>query len=343
MEKRTENFDNSSGGHTEEQQRQAVLTWEKDIPLLGNPAVIKQMLQMLLFTGLLMAGLPSFVFLLTGEPEAIPSILVISLLSMVGFGILIFLIILIFFNNRFRVRYTIDEKGVLWETIDKRARLLNTMATVAGASAQNPSVAGAGLTGMSRNKDFTPWGIVARVEYHPAHYTINLRNSWRTVMTVVCHSEEYQQVADYIAGQADSPKTGLSREEKPANPLMIMFWRTFTVMLASVPVFTFIHEYHQDIFFPLIMLVFALATVWLVPLLGWAVIGSALFVAYEIFVILFAEKTSMFSWRGNYRAYEVFDHGDWFLLFLTLAGLTYLIWFSWSSIRGRIISALMSD
>jgi hypothetical protein len=318
-------------------------TWEKEISIIGNPAVKKQFIQMIFFTGFLMAFLMSFLFLVTGEPEAIPPMLGIAVLCMIGLGIFLFLIIVIFFNNKFKVRFTVDEKGVLWETIDKRAKLVNKAAAVGGALALNPQAAGAGLIGMSRENEYTPWGIVSKAEYYPRHHTINLRNSWRTVMTIVCQPEDYQQIADYTANQVSLQQTSVTYVKKQKNPLTIMLWRTVSVILASVPIFTFVHEHHSDIFFPLIMFVFALATIWIVPLLGWVVIGSAMLVGFEIFTIMFTERKSMFAWRGTYLAYEVFDSGDWFLLFLTLAGLSYLVWISWRSVRGKMLSALMEN
>ncbi len=316
------------------------IVWDVDFPLTNNPLVMKQFAMLLLFTGLFMFLLLSFIFVVTGEFSAIPVTFVITVICIGGIGLLMLLVMLIFFNNRIRVRFTMDRKGVLMETLDKRSKSSSRLAIILGVLARSPGAAGAGMLAVSREREFTDWKGLAEVTYNQRHRTIVLRNRWRPVQMVICTPENFETVAGFISQRVD-----ISAAAQPAaakkNPVGKMLLRTFLIVLASAPVFALPFPFELDLFVPLVMLLFALATVWLVPLLGWVVIACAIFLSVEILLIGLEEKVSIFG--GTYQNYSVLLFEDWLFLFLAFAGLVYLTVFSWRAIRGKVLPALMEE
>jgi len=305
------------------------ITWETDISLLGNPLVMKQLALVVLGSGLIMALLLSFIFLTTGEFRDIPMMLLITLLMTGGFGLLLVLVMLVFFGNRTRVRFTVDEAGMIWETRDQRARTGNRLAVLAGILGRSPQTAGAGILAATREKEYAAWKDLASFENDPRHRMITVRNSWRPVMMLVCLPENYQGVMDAIQDRLPP----YSRSAKPfRKPLSRALLRTALAALASTPLFTLSSWYYldYDLFLPLLMFVFALATIWLIPLFGWVVIGCAGVVAVQLALIGINE----------FRYLYAHEQG---LYMLAFAGLAFLAWYSWGALRGRFLPPLIED
>lgn len=279
--------------------------------------------------GMIMALLLSFIFVVTGEVDAIPMILLISFFSIIGLGLLLFLITLIVFGNRTRVRFTVDEKGAYWETIDRRAKTLNRLTILAGLLGRSPQAAGAGTLAAVREKEFVTWSQLALVEDNRRYLMITLRNSWRPVMMLVCLPENFDTVLNFANSKVDVRPVIKAKGEKP---LVKGLKRTILVCLAAAPLFYLTSPYvlNYDIFMTLLMFFFALATVWLVPLFGWVVIASSIIVAIQLIFSAIAG----FSFLYGYEQ---------FICLLAFLGLAYLVWFSWSSLKGKILPPLFED
>lgn len=302
------------------------LTWETDIKLLSNPLIVKQLVLVAVGAGLMMAFLLSLVFASTGEFDAIPMIVLISFLSAIGLLVFLFLIALILFGNRTSVRFTVDEKGAHWETVDKRAKTLNRLTILAGILGSS-SAAGAGTSAVARENEFVAWSQMALIEESKHRLVIILRNSWRPVMMLVCLPENFDTVLDYVNSKVDlKPAT----KAKEPNPFVKGLKRTILVGLAAAPLFylSSSHVLDYDIFMTLLMFCFALATVWLVPFFGWVVIVVGFIVAIQL----------LFSGIDDFRFLNGYEQ---FIFFLSFLGLSYLVWFSWSYIKGKILPALM--
>lgn len=309
-------------------------TWETNISLLTNPLILKQMVFVVVGAGLIMALLLSFILALTGEYGDIPMIWLISLFTTLGLGLLLCLVTLIFFGNRMRVRFTVDGKGILWETIDKRAKVASRLAILAGILGRSPQAAGAGTLAVAREKEFVRWQDLSAVTYNNGRRMMTLRNSWRPLMLVVCLPQNYGQVAAFVEEKVVSAPVGSTpRRLRPLGkgPLGKGLLRTLTVTLAAAPTITLSsYPFYLDIFLPLLMFLFALATVWLVPLFGWVVIGCAAILALQI------------AWIGIFEVSYLYGV-EIIAILVSYAGLAYLVWFSWGALRGRIGSALMED
>ncbi|MGQ9686712.1 MAG: zinc ribbon domain-containing protein [Thiobacillaceae bacterium] len=319
----------------------AGLTWEAEIGLLTNPLILRQLVTMLAVTGVMVFALLAFLFAVQGEWESIPMVLAMTLLGVGVLAVLMLLVIVLFFGNRYRMRFAVDEKGVLVQTVDRRARAGNRLAALLGALGGSATTAGAGLMGMVREQEAASWKGIARAAYHPRWRGITLHNRWRTVAFLACTRDNYEPVAAFVQRQMAAKGAGTTA--KAGSPLPRLLGRSALVVLATVPVFLLPYPFELDLLVPLIMLCFALATVWLVPLFGWVVIAAALWIVAEIVVIGASTRESIFSSLGTYRTYEILDTGDWFSLALAAAGLAYLVAFSWRAVRGRVPSALIED
>ncbi len=304
------------------------ISWETSISLLSNPLVMRQTALVVVSAGLFMALLLSFILALTGELSGIPPMLLVSFLATAGLGVLMVLIMLIFFGGRFQVRFTVDDQGALWESVDRRARAANRLGMLAAVLGRSPQAAALGGLAAARAREFVSWEEVSAIERNRPQLMITLRNSWRSVMMLACLPENYDHVAEYVERRIVPRPTALKPRAKPLGKAVL---RTVLVALAVAPLFTLSsYPLELDILLPLIMFAFALATVWLVPLFGWVVIGCAAVLAVMVTVIGVSEF-----------AYLYVTEQVCFLL--SYVGLAYLLWFSWGSVRGKIRPLLMEE
>jgi hypothetical protein len=166
--------------------------------LVTNPMVMRQMAFLLGVTWLVTSGLISFIFALDGQWQSIPKVLLVLLLIVGAFGLAAVLIMLVFFANRVRYRFTVNGKGVFVETVDRRARTANRLAVSMGALQGHLGTTGAGLIAVSREAEFYPWPEIARAFFHPGWHGISLSSGWRTLALLTCTPDNYAQVAAYV-------------------------------------------------------------------------------------------------------------------------------------------------
>jgi len=98
-----------------------------------------------------------------------------------------------------------------------------------------------------------------------------------------------------------------------------------------------------DVLVPMIMLAFALATLWLIPLFGYVVLLTNALILLAFAGELFEESTSLFRRGETYLQYEVFSDSDWAHLVAALFALGYLSWLSIRAVRGKLLSLLVRD
>ncbi len=306
--------------------QQDAIAWETDIRLATNPLVVKQLMLIALSSGLFMAFLLSFVLATTGDYRDVPMMLLISLAAAGGLGLLLLLVTLVIFGNRIRVRFIVNHEGALWETVDPRVLSGSRLAMLAGVLGPSPQAAGAGGLAVSREKELVRWDEFSAVQGDERRHTIVLRSSWRPLMMVICLPSNYEHVLRTV-NQRVVPAPAASRAgRKPVGRALL---RTAMAAASTAPLFMLsAYPFELDIFLPLVTFLFALATVWLVPLFGWVVMGCAAVLAVQITGVGLSE----FAWLYGYER---------LIFFLAYAGLTYLAWFSWRSVRGRILPLLM--
>ncbi len=304
-------------------------SWETDITLMSNPLFVRQLFLLALGAGLLLAFLMGFIFAATGEFEAIPMMLLISLGGTIGLAFLFFLVTLVFFGNRTRVRFTVDQKGAYWETTDKKIESANRLAILVGVLGRNPQLAGAGALASSREKEMASWNQLSRIEVNRRRLMIVLRNSWRPVLMLVCLPENYETILRYVTSRV---KPGPKQDTRKNKPLIKGLLRTLYVCVAIFPLFYLAspNVLDLDMFFPIFTFVFTLATVWLIPLFGWVVIAGVVIALIQLLFV----GISDFSFLYGYEQ---------LLFILAFVGLGYLAWFSWFSIKGKILPPLLEE
>lgn len=312
--------------------RASEVAWETDVSLLTNPLIVRQLAFVVVGAGLIMALFLGFIFAATGEFDAIPPMLLAALLTTAGFGLLLLLITVVVFGGRMRVRFVVDERGVLWETVDRRAIRGSRLALLAGVLARSPQTAGAGALAAANQRTFVAWQDVRAVDVDQRRRTLTLRNSWRPTMLVVCTADVFADVRSRAETKVSAPAESEVAQPPRRVPLRNGLIRTVLVAAANAPLFALSSSiwFELDLLLPIIVLAFALATTWLIPLFGWVVLGCG--------VILAAQITWIGVIDGGYLPLE-----ERVLLALTYLGLVYLAWFSWASLRGRLRPPLLED
>ena len=193
-----------------------------------------------------------------------------------GLFVLSIVIMLVVFGNRMSMAFVIDDRGVNARIVDRRARIANRLAAVVGGLAGRPGAAGAGLIAMSNEETGTVWSGVASASYDSRRRTITLRNDWRPVIHVFCTPETYEEAAGRIAdGLAGVRRRG----RRGRNPLWPTLAWTVVVVLSVLPLFDMPYPFEPHLFSIIFVLCFAVATVWLVPLMGWPVLGGVAWIA----------------------------------------------------------------
>jgi hypothetical protein len=316
-------------------QSSTPIIWEIDVPLLTNPLVLGSTIRGFLLAGAMMWALLAFLFAVQGEWDVIGTMAIFSfgltgvmvVVGLLGTGLVL--------GNRMRFRFTVDAKGATCDRIDRRAAATDRLAMLVGLLAGKPGVVGAGMLSASQATTRVAWSSVARATPHPRMHAIGLHNVWRTTAVLYCPPERFEEilatVRERIAGAARSTRR---------NPLPGLLVRTLLVVLACLPLFTL--PVKIDLFAPIFVLCFALAAVWLVPVLAWAVFGGLGFVAYAAVVSALKPFKSWISGE-MIHPYDVFFPDDWLRFGLAVAGAAYLVWLSIRLLRGRIEAGLAGD
>jgi hypothetical protein len=314
------------------------LIWETDLPLLSR-RMLGQWSAAMLVTALVMALILGLIFVAQGEWDALPPMMAMTGAVTSGLWLLGLLIMLLLFRGRYRVRYTLSEKGIRCDAIDSIARKANRAAIVVGVLARSPQALGAGLIGISRESEEARWSGAFKAIFESDKQRIRLCNAWRTLLWVQCTPDNYVEVAEAIAGHMQKRRTESRARSK--SPLPAYLGRTTLVLAASFPLFPLAEEFDTGLFLPIFILCFGLATVWLINLFGWAVIGGLAVQVIGVLVDQLEVRESFFHKGEHYRAWEVLGSDDISLLLAAGLGAAALVWLSWSAIRGRWWAALM--
>lgn len=184
----------------------AEVQWETEIPLATDRFMLYDTGKVLVFSALAVAAVGSVVALLLGGAKApleewLMSLRIVGLVFS-GIGVGLLLVMLILFGNRFRVRITLEPRGVRWEARSRRGKWANRTAVVAGLLTAKPGLMGAGLLAETRSTAGMRWKDIHRVRFHPQLCVISLMNSWRVVLRLHCPPTLYLQVCHSIRAAA---------------------------------------------------------------------------------------------------------------------------------------------
>ncbi|HRK24334.1 MAG TPA: hypothetical protein PLQ11_05205 [Beijerinckiaceae bacterium] len=327
------------GDTLEAARAKADLSWDLAVPLVTHPLMLINIVKAFFFSGLIMALLLSFLIGITGSPEQIPMIIGISFAAAGGIGIVGTAAAALIYRNRMNMHFLLNDRGARAIITDTTARNVSILTIILGVLAGKPGAVGTGLITLSDRDRHAGWRGVVNVRYHPKHHAISLANSWRTVLILFCTPENYEKVAAYVAAATARAKVPASAK---INPIPKLLMHTVGVVLACVPMFVFDYPFRIDIFAPLLILCFALAMLWLIPIMAYVVWAGLAYVVLHTIMKLMETRTSQFG-GGLYRAFEVLSGDDIALLVATGIGMAYLIWLSRGLMSGRVRSALGGD
>jgi hypothetical protein len=294
------------------------IVWEIDIRTFSGQFLGQWTLAMLV-TALVVSLLLGVIFAGQGNWAALPPLLGMIAAVCAGVWLLGLLIIALLFRGRSRVRYTLSERSVRCESVDPAVRKVNRLAIVAGALSGNPGALGAGLLGVSREAEEALWRGAFRAVYHPGRRTIDLRSPWRTLFSIHCTEETYEEVAAAVADRMR--QAGTADRVRRASPLRAHLGRTLLVLAASVCRFPLVDELDAGLLLSILVLCFACATVWLMNLFGWVVLAG---LAVDVGVVL----ADLGRASGGESS-------------LFLLGTAVLAWLAIGALRGRWHAALM--
>ncbi len=320
---------------------QTQFIWEISIPLASNPFMLKMMLKVCLLSGGVMGALLTFLFAVQREFDAILPMLMMTAATSAFLFLLFLFVMLVILGNRMLLRFTVNDEGVLCETLSRTASAANRLAVLIGILAGKPGVAGAGMIGLSQEAVSAEWKSIFAFDCHGHRQVIILRNRWRQVMILYCTGDNFSDIAEFVSRKTSQFQTDTETAAK--NPLPGLLLRTVLTMLACAPVFMLSYPFEIDLLIPLLTLCFALATVWLVPLFGYVVMVCVIVMTGMILAEGLKIHHSRFASLGSYRAFEVLGADEWLLLGLVATGFVYLFRSSWRAVRGRATSGLMTD
>jgi len=319
------------------------ITWEKRVSLITNRYVLQDFLKVFSLSYLIMVLLMGVIFLSQGDIESIVPLLYMFALVNAGLFILCILIMALFFGNSFNLRFTLNNKGVLCEVIDRRAKMSSNVAIIVGLITGRSGTLGAGLLAKSQETTFIPWKGLINLIPDERQKTIALRNSWRRVLVVYTSESNYQEVLQHIN------KYVVTLEERKVkrikSPLPGALLQTFLIILASIPIFLELpYPFKIDLLVPIFILCFAQATLWLNRFMAYPVLLGVVYSALSIFYIGFqTQELDYFSLKGTYTNFELISSWEWPSFIILFISLGYFTWFSLSAIKGKLGNMLEKD
>lgn len=318
----------------------AALEWDNDIRLMSHPLMLANFAKLMAISGFIMAALLSGMMAVSGSADAIPQMLELTAIVLGVIAVLYVLVALLFFGGRMHMHFEVDAKGASAAVADRRADRANTLAIVVGTIAGKPGVAGAGLLAASNSEQRIAWNAVAKVRYHRRWNAISLANSWRTMATLYCTAENYDAVAVMVARALDDRPIAAQKAKK--SPLPKLLLHTLLTILACIPLFL-LPDLDQTALLPgLLTLCFALASLWLIPVLGWAAFAGVGWLAVLELMEQSRIRTSMFD-GSSFSGWSVLSGDDQAMLVFAGIGTAYLVWQTLGLIRGRIRSGFFDD
>lgn len=324
-----------------EQNEKREIKWEIDIPLLNNKILVRQMIMVFFITYIIISVLISTIFLVQGEAESIPMLLLMFFLVCLGLFVLSILVMLLIFGNRMTLRFTVNDKGVFYEMVDKRGKKLTNLAIFSGVLSKKATTTGSGLIAKSREAVFINYKNVIKLDPKDKENVILLKNEWRTLLAIYCKEENYNEVKEFL-NEIFKEKMVNVNERKIKNPLPKYILLSLLTIIMSIPIFNLPYPFEINLFVPILILFFTLGSIWLTRLLFFVTIGGSIYTIIFIIVKLF-EKTESFIFDKTYFWYELISSEDIFALILLSISLLYFIGFSIYSLKGNFSSMLERD
>lgn len=317
------------------------LRWEVAVPLLSDPMIVCGTLRACLLAAAIAASMLTLIFAVQGDYAAIGPIWLGFLGAGAGLALLALAVMQVVFGNRMHCRFTLNREGIVFETIDRRARVGNRLLLVLGLLRGSAQATGAGLIATADEQRTLGWRGAFRAEFLPARNQVVLRNRWRRLMVVYATPENYAAVAGRIADEIQRHGTAGRIPQRSPLPRYLL-WSALLV-LACVPLFAAVDAFDLSLLLPLLQLCFGLATIWLIGLFGWVLIGVDVLIVAALLLEAFSVRESWLHRGETYASWSVYGSDDWGLLALLVLALAALAWIGWRGVRGKLEALLVAD
>lgn len=316
-------------------------SWEIDVPLWTNPLIVGATARVFAFAVIGVASMLSLIFWVQGDTDAIGPLWLAFAAVGTGLFVLGLLIMALVFGNRLRCRFTIDGRGILFETIDRRAQRSNRLLILLGVLLRKPQALGAGLIAASQEVQSLQWRGAFQAEFLPQRQVVILKNRWRRLMLVYASADNYAAVAARIA--AEIARHGTAQRVPLRSPLPRYLGLSALVVLACLPLFALVEAFDISLMLPLLQFCFGLATVWLIGLFGYVLIAVDLLIAGALLLDALGVQQSWLRPAEHYARWTVYSDQDWGLLLLAGLAMVVLAIIGWRAAHGRPPAMLMAD
>lgn len=315
--------------------------WDIDIPLATNPVMWGAMIKATMGAALGVSALVGLLLAVQGDWRLV--LPVAGLLLACGAGLLLVagLVMVLVFGNRLGAHFVVDAEGVRYAQRDRRAHAANRGALVLGLLLGRPAAGGSGLLATLDERKALRWQGAFRAEAHPARHTIALRNRWRTLLWLYCTPTNFDAVQALV--NRHMAQHGTAGRAAGTSPLRGHLLRTVLVVAACLPLFLLAPVYGHGLLLPLLLMCFALATVWLLRPLAWVVLVAAVLLVVRMLMGAVEPRASQFRPGITYWRFDLLSGDDWALTALGALGLVYLVGLALRTLQGRVLPALEGD
>ena len=322
--------------------------WQTSFSLLTNRFFIYDLFKLLLIMFVVMNGIFFVIFAINGDLRDFTGILKLTSALLMFFLILIILICLFWFRNRFYARFSVSQEGAKAEVYRKRDKAVHRAAAVIGALAGSPSTAGAGLLAMSGESVGISWEDVCKIKEYPVQKVITLMNNWRVVVRLYCTNENYDEIAEAVRLYTKSKGIKEVKKKTGASSTSVKRLLLFSVLAVVGSVFLFAVPY-QLRFEPVMAVAAGVSLFFAI----WIPVSSRFYgafslawtasVAYIVLMHGFAVRSydvttesgvpfTLFKTSG----FEGLQANEWFGFVLFCVGLLVLLFLEIQAVRGKI-------
>jgi hypothetical protein len=335
-----------------------LLSWEFNVPLLTNQFIMYDLLKVWGISSLFLFLLLTGIVVYDRNWRAFTGMLPVVGLVSGGFLALLILVMLVFFGNRFPMRFTLGPQGAMVCSLSRRGRWGNRLAVILGALAGKPGVAGAGLLGMAQETTGVAWEDVRRLKIHAQARVISLMDSWHVVMRLYCTPTNYDEVLTSVQKWAAPglKKATQPRRARSFSPNRRLWLKSVLAAVAAFLVTALPLEAHPALIWSLLAV--SLGAIWFraferffgiiaLILVGAIVLGFVV-QGLETRQITTAEDFRKFAqsqglkvdqvpdWvLGKHRRYEHLHRQEWLQTGIAALGLAFMGWVGLAAVRSR--------
>lgn len=175
------------------------ITWQTRIPMLSSKVIIRQLFFVLFASSACFLIFMLLLELIDGQLTLVSAgqFFLMTLAILFGLFILAVISILVVYQNRYEVQFTVNETGVRSTTIGRTKRrnaLINTLLLFSG----KPGPVGAGLMAASRQSELVRWENIDNFIVNPDTHEIQLRKGKSVLMLVPCNPDNYEAVLERV-------------------------------------------------------------------------------------------------------------------------------------------------